>query len=80
MEKILNNFDFLLIQNSPPFFARILFLLPYPIPFIRLLRSLIQNVRQYHFHDVAKYGKISQKESKKILSSLGQNGYHMRVI
>ena len=26
----------------------------------------IQNVRQYHFHDVAKYGKISPKESADI--------------
>ena len=25
--------------------------------------SPIQNVRQYHFHDVAKYKKISPKES-----------------
>ena len=24
---------------------------------------LIQNVRQYHFHDVAKYEKISPKET-----------------
>ena len=27
--------------EDPPFFARILFLLPYPLPFLRLLRRLL---------------------------------------
>ena len=31
----------------------------------------IQNVRQYHFHDVAKYEKISPKESD--IKEFGQN-------
>ena len=32
-------------------------------PSERLDFLLIQNVRQYHFHDVAKYEKTSPKES-----------------
>jgi len=36
----------------------------YWINCVNNLNSLpIQNVRQYHFHDVAKYEKVSPKES-----------------
>ena len=40
----------------------------------------IQNVRQYHFHDVAKYEKISLKESVDIKEFRSQWGIYLSVI